>query len=209
MSKYAILNQDNHQVLNTIVIENENILLSILKENEYSVPASRSVQIGMFYDPESKTFPDVFEQDRLFDLKEQIYDKINEYKESIEKYSILDKQELKVNFEYVYKLQRISDLETYDEMKSQFDSVEPEPEFPPLPKQITQDLFRSTLKLTEKIIWDNPESGTELQKAVITTLKMEFPFYGVDTMSEFFTLLEENQIITPERIEEIKSNFND
>ena len=209
MFKYAILNQDNHQVLNTIIIEDENILLSLLKENEYSVPASRSVQIGMFYDPESKIFPDVFEQDRLLDLKDQIYDKINEYKKSIEKYSILGEQELQVNFEYVSKLQSTSCLETYDEMKSQFDSVGPEPEFPPLPKQITQDLFRSTLKLTEKIIWDNPESGTELQKAIITTLKMEFPFYGVNTMSEFFTLLEENQIITPERIEEIKSNFND
>jgi hypothetical protein len=209
MSKYAILRQDNHQVLNTIVIENENILPSILKEDEYSVPASRSVQIGMFYDPEIKTFPDVFEQDRLLDLKEQIYDKINEYKESIEKYSILGEQELQVHWEYVYKLQRISDLETYDEVKSQFDSIEPEPEFPPLPKQITQDLFRSTLKLTEKILWDNPESGTEIQKAVINTLKMEFPFYGVDSMNEFFTLLEENQIISPERIEEIKSNLND
>ena len=86
MFKYAILNQDNHQVLNTIIIEDENILLSLLKENEYSVPASRSVQIGMFYDPESKIFPDVFEQDRLLDLKDQIYDKINEYKKSIEKY---------------------------------------------------------------------------------------------------------------------------
>ena len=209
MSKYAILSQDDHQVLNTIVIENENILSSVLKEYEYSVPASRSVQIGMFYDPESKTFPEVFEQDRLLDLKEQIYDKINEYKKSIEENLIFGEQELQIHFEYVYKLQRISDLETYDEMKSQFDSIEPEPEFPPLPKEITQDLFRSTLKLTEKIIWDNPESGTELQKAVITTLKMEFPFYGVDTMDEFFSLLEENQIISSERIEEIKLNLND
>jgi DNA-binding Lrp family transcriptional regulator len=209
MYKYAILNQDNHQVLNTIVIENENILPSVLKEGEYSVPASRSVQIGMFYDPESKTFPDVFEQDRLLDLKEQIYDKINEYKESIEKYSILGEQELQVNYDYISELQTISVLETYDEMKSQFDSIGPEPEFPPLPKQITQNLFRSKLKLTEKIIWDNPESGTEIQKAIINTMKMEFPFYGVDSMNEFFTLLEENEIIIPERIVEIKSNLND
>lgn len=209
MSKYAILRQDNHQVLNTIVIENENILSSVLKENEYSVPASRSVQIGMFYDPESKTFPDVFEQDRLLDLKGEIDSKINQYTESIEENSILGLEQLSVHYQYLSQLKSIWELKTYDEMRSQFDSIEPEPEFPPLPKQITQDLFRSTLKLTEKIIWDNPESGTEVQKAVITTLKMEFPFYGVDSMNEFFTLLEENEIFVPERIEEIKSNLND
>jgi hypothetical protein len=209
MAKYAILSKDNHQVLNTIVIENENILSSVLKDNEYSVPASRSVQIGMFYDTKSKTFPDVFETDIFLDLKEEIRSKIDQHTDAIRENSILGLEQLSEHYQYVSQLKSILELETYDEMKSQFDVAPSAPEFLALPKQITQDMFRSTLKLTEKIIWDNPESGTELQKAVITTLKMEFPFYGVDTMSEFFTLLEENGIISPERIEEIKLNLND
>jgi len=79
--------------------------------------------------------------------------------------------------------------------------------FPPPPKFviINETDFRSALNLTEKILWDDPETGTTEQKAVINTLKMEFPYYGVESMTDEFTLLEQIIFTTSERITEIKA----
>ncbi len=205
MDKYAILNQDTHQVLNIVMIEDQNVLSIITKENEYFVPASRSVQIGMIFDTETQTFPDVFEIDRLFDLREKIELEIKNH----ESYTIESFSSNKENhIEYISKLRTILELTTYDAIKTEYDNVGPSPEFEPPLKQITQDLFRSVLKLNEKILWDNPETGTEIQKATINTLKMEFPFYGIDSMNEMFSLLEQSEVINLERIEEIKLNLD-
>jgi len=77
-------------------------------------------------------------------------------------------------------------------------------EDPNLPKSITESEFRSKLNLAERILWDNPETGTEVQKATINTLKMDFPHYGIESMTEEFEVLEQVGFFTPERSEEVK-----
>jgi hypothetical protein len=103
-------------------------------------------------------------------------------------------------------LQTIYALDSYAEMKSQFNARDPEPEIPPAPpvlREITQDAFRRVLTLSEKILWDNPETGTTQQTAVINTLKMDFPYYGVENMSEELDLLEQVSFFTTTRVTEV------
>lgn len=207
MKKYAILNKETHSVKNIIVIEEEKFLSIVINEDEYAVPASRSVQIGMTYDEKTKTFPEVHLQDQILDLKELIELKIQNQISEILKNSHLNQSELLIQNSYIDQLREVLKIENYTDMRSQFDSLGKPPEIPPppeLPKEITQEIFRSTLNLTEKILWDNPETGTEIQKAIINTLKMEFPYYGVESMNEMFLLIEENSIINSDRIIEIK-----
>lgn len=59
------------------------------------------------------------------------------------------------------------------------------------------------LKLTEKILWDNPETGTTQQNAVINTLKLDFPHYGVQSMSDELELLEQVGFFTAQRVTEV------
>jgi hypothetical protein len=208
MKKYAILDKQTNSVKNTIVIEEEKFLSVVTGDNEYAVPASRSVQIGMVYDKNSETFPEVHLQDQILDLKEIIELKIQNRNEEILKNSHLTQSELLIQNSYVDQLKDILKVENYDDMKSQFDSLEEAPEIPPPPKEITQEIFRSTLNISEKILWDNPEACTEIQKSIINTLKMEFPYYGAESMTELFSLLEENDIISNDRILEIKSTLD-
>lgn len=205
MEKYAILNKQTNSVTNTIVIEDEKFISTIIGENEYAVPASRSVQIGMVYDKKTGTFPEVHLKDQILDLKEIINLKIVYQNSKISENLHLSTEDLSDQFDYVDKLNQILTLEDYDLMKSEFESLPDPPAIPDPPKEISQDLFRSCLNLTEKILWDNAETGTEIQKALINTLKVEFPYYGIESMEEMFTMLEQNQVLSNERIIEIKT----
>lgn len=202
--KYAILNKETQQVVNIVMVDDEKHLSFIMNENEYGVPASRSVEIGMIYDTSTNTFPDVFETDRILELKDKIINLYQTHRNSMQENFYMNSEQLQVHSEYLDRLNSSLSLETFDELKSEFDSIGAPPVFPPKPKEITQDIFRSILNLTEKILWDNPETGTEIQRSTINTLKLEFPYYGVDSMNEELALLEQIEFFTSDRVIEIK-----
>lgn len=78
----------------------------------------------------------------------------------------------------------------------------------PVPsKFITEYDFRSKLILSEKLIWDSPETGTLQQKAAITTIKTDFPFLSVEDMQEELDLLESLQVIGVGRASQIASEL--
>lgn len=73
-----------------------------------------------------------------------------------------------------------------------------------IPIIIYMEDFRSKLTLEEKILWDNPETGTITQKAAITTVKNEFPLtYDTEETTSLMDLLVEKEVFTTERLEDI------
>lgn len=68
------------------------------------------------------------------------------------------------------------------------------------PKSITEENFRSSLNFQEKILWDNPETGTNNQKAVINTIKTDFPY---ENMTEQVNALQQVGVIELTRVQEI------
>ena len=75
---------------------------------------------------------------------------------------------------------------------------------PPEPKQIAVDDVRSNLTLTEKVLWDNPETGTASQTAVINTVKLELPVLSNNpTLLDLLKLLETNTVIGKGRAQKI------
>lgn len=199
MAIYAILDKTTNIVTNVVIADDEN---SILLTAEQSIAlASRSVQIGTDY----KDFPSILQSDKIFEIRDEVNSLIQEHQTTISKHLNLKAEQLQPHLDYIGNLQSLLTLETYDEVKSQLDTIGDAPEFPPAPREITQDVFRGALNLTEKVLWDNPETGTAEQKAVIGTLKMEFPYYGVESMTEEFALLKQISFTTTKRIAEIKA----
>lgn len=82
----------------------------------------------------------------------------------------------------------------------------PDPDYV-VPKNITEIEFRSKLTLTEKLLWDNPETGTAQQKAAISTIKLDFPFSSVEDMQDELDLLESLEVIGVGRAAEIASQL--
>lgn len=80
-------------------------------------------------------------------------------------------------------------------------------EFPP--KNITTERFRSQLTLTEKLLWDNPDTASTLsQKAIITTFKAELPLLeGTQETTELLDLLVSEGVFAQQRLNEIISNI--
>jgi hypothetical protein len=78
-------------------------------------------------------------------------------------------------------------------------------EFPS--KQITAEGFRSQLTLTEKLLWDSPDTAsTSSQKAVIVTFKTELPLtVGDETTTELLGLLVSEGVFTQQRLDKIIS----
>jgi hypothetical protein len=78
-------------------------------------------------------------------------------------------------------------------------------EFPS--KQITAESFRSQLTLTEKLLWDSPDTAsTSSQKAVIVTFKTELPLtVGDETTTELLSLLVSEGVFTKKRLDKIIS----
>jgi len=77
---------------------------------------------------------------------------------------------------------------------------------PPL-KEITSGSFRSQLTLTEKLLWDSPDTAeTPTQKAAITTFKTELPLTeGTEETTELLDLLVSAGVFTQQRLDEIIS----
>lgn len=76
------------------------------------------------------------------------------------------------------------------------------------PKEITSNSFRSQLTLTEKLLWDNPETGTITQKAAITTFQTELPLTeGTEELNELLDLLVSAVVFTQQRLDEIISSI--
>jgi hypothetical protein len=201
MAIYAIIDKDTNIVTNVVNADDEKFIF--LNSDEYFAPANRAVERGMFYDNDTKTFPEVGDRGELLDLKDTIQSLILNHQLKMTENSHMTSEQLEVHINYINKLQIISEIQSYNEMKSQFDDVGPEPEVPPPPREITQDVFREVLKLTEKIIWDNPQTGTSQQSAVINTLKLDFPHYGVESMSDELELLEQVGFFTTQRVTEV------
>jgi hypothetical protein len=82
----------------------------------------------------------------------------------------------------------------------------PDPDYNP-PKVINEFDFRNKLILTEKILWDNPETGTLQQKALINTMKLDFPFTGIETIRDELDLLESLEVIGVGRADEIYNSL--
>lgn len=70
--------------------------------------------------------------------------------------------------------------------------------------EVSNEVFRSILTLEEKLLWDNPESGTETKKQIITTAKLDLPttLYR-DQPNEIFELLVNKKVFTRKRMNEI------
>lgn len=79
--------------------------------------------------------------------------------------------------------------------------------FPEPPKVIEEPDFRSKLTILEKIMWDNPETGTLQQKALINTMKLDFPFTGIETIRDELDLLESLEVIGVGRADEIYNSL--
>lgn len=206
MRIYAILNKDTNVVTNIINVEDEKFIF--LNSDEYFVSANRAVQRGMLYDKDTETFPEIGDKGKLLDLRDTIQSLILNHKLKMSENPHMTPEQLEVHTNYIDELRIILNVQSYDEMKSQFDNVGLEPEVPPSPKEITQDVFRSVLKLSEKILWDNPGTGTDIQKATINTLKMDFPHYGVESMSDELELLEQVGFFTSERVVEVTQSLS-
>lgn len=204
MKIYAIIDKETNIVLNVVNVENENFLFSN-PETEYTALANRAVQIGMIYDKKTSKFPEAGDKGELMDLKDEIQSLISAHTDLITQHSYLTTEQLQVHLDYVNQLIEVSSKSSYVDMKVQFDELKPAPEFPPAPKEITQDVFRDILKLSEKVLWDNPETGTTQQIAAINTLKIDFPFYGVENMTEELALLQQVEFLTATRVKEIKA----
>ena len=76
-----------------------------------------------------------------------------------------------------------------------------------IPKEITESEFRSKLNFTEKLLWDNPETGTDQQKATINTIKLDFPFTSIEDFQDELDFLENVQVIGIGRAAEIASEL--
>ena len=201
MAIYAILNKDTNIVTNIVNVDDDKSIF--LNSDEYFALANRAVEIGMLYDKNTKTFPETGDRGELLDLRDTIQSLISSHQSKMNLNPHMTPEQLIIHTNYINQLQTISRVESYVEMKSQFDDLGPEPEVPPCPREITQDVFRGVLKLTEKILWDNPETGTTQQNAVINTVKLDFPHYGVDTMSDELELLEQVGFFTAQRVTEV------
>jgi len=213
MKTYAIINKKTNTVLNIVNAKDESFVF-LDPETEYCTFANRAVGIGMTYDVRTNKFTDVEDKGELLDLRDEINSLIAVHKELIFQHSHLTTEELEDHLVYVSNLEEIyyeiiqDDTSiSYVQIKEKFDLIGNAPEFPikELPKEITQDVFRNTLTLTEKILWDNPETGTTQQIAAINTLKIDFPFYGVENMNEELDLLSQVELLTSKRVSEIKA----
>lgn len=204
MPKYAILDKNTNLVKNTVVIDDIDIKDFLLQNDEQLVLASMSVQIGMIYDENTKTFPEVYETDRFLELRYELNNTVNVRQNLLRKNGHLTEEQLTEQLNYLEQLQEGFLFNTYDDLKNHLDSLGNAPEIPPPPKVITQDLFRTVLTLSEKILWDNPQTGTSIQEATINTLKLEFPYYGIESMTEELDLLETIEFFTTQRVQEVK-----
>jgi len=74
---------------------------------------------------------------------------------------------------------------------------------------ISAESFRSQLSLTEKLLWDNPDTAsTPSQKAVLTTFKQELPLtVGETETTELLDLLVSEGVYTQQRLDEIISKL--
>lgn len=82
--------------------------------------------------------------------------------------------------------------------------IPPPPPAPEPPKMVTEQEIRSNLKLTEKLLWDTPESGTSQQTAAITTIKKELPQRADgEELVEMLELLETLGVIGTGRAQEL------
>jgi hypothetical protein len=206
MPIYAILNKDTNIVTNVVNANDEKLIF--LNSDEYFALANRAVEKGMFYDNNTKTFPEVGDKGELLDLRDKIQSLILSHQLKMTENQYMNPEQREIHTNYINELQTILEVQSYVEMKSQFDNVGPEPEVPSAPREITQDVFRGVLKLTEKILWDNPETGTEVQKATINTIKMDFPHYGVESMSDELELLEQVGFFTAQRVTEVTQTLS-
>lgn len=78
------------------------------------------------------------------------------------------------------------------------------PPAPVPPKMVTEEEIRYNLKLTEKLLWDTPESGTSQQTAAITTIKKELPQRADgEELVEMLELLETLGVIGNGRAQEL------
>lgn len=79
---------------------------------------------------------------------------------------------------------------------------------PEPPRSVTEEEFKTQLKLQEKILWNTPEFGTTQQAATINTVKQEFPLLAESAeFLEILELLESLEIIGVDRAQEILDFF--
>lgn len=82
------------------------------------------------------------------------------------------------------------------------------PPVPEPPKMVTGEEIRSNLKLTERLLWDTPESGTTQQAAAITTIKKDLPQRAdSEELVEMLELLETLEVIGVGRAQELLDVF--
>lgn len=205
MAIYAILDIESNIVKNTII--SDDISFVFTSENEYAVTANRAVQIGMLYDQQTNSFPGIGNGGKLLDLRDEINSLISNHQDLLLQVTHLTPEQLIIHHKHLNNLRSVASLQDYDEMESQYNLLKDLPSIPSIPVSISEQDFRNQLKIAEKILWDNPETGTLQQKAVINTMKLDFPFTGIETIRDELDLLESLEVIGVGRADEIYNSL--
>ena len=190
---YAIVDTNTNIVNNVVVCDCDDHAFA--SNTEYAVRANKFVKIGMIYDLGTQTFPEVGDKVEKFELIEKVNNLVGEHQNKVTAYMhLMTDAEIEAHYDYINQLGTVFDQETYAEMQTVWDSKPDAPSFPTKPVEIDANTFRNQLTLTEKVLWDNPSTGTSAQAAVINTMKADFPFIG-DAIQEYLNALETNEVI--------------
>jgi len=191
-SCYAIINSETNVVENVVMANNSSDIFT--SSGQSVVLGNCFVKIGMSYDPGTGTFPEVGDKADMKVLRDKINKLEEEHQAEMDNHPSMSDSERETHMTYLSQLGDIEAKSTYAEMQTAWDAKPDAPAFTAEPVEITENTFRNELTLTEKVLWDNPSTGTSAQAAVINTMKADFPFIG-DAIQEYLNALETNEVI--------------
>lgn len=199
-SCYAIINSSTNVVENVVMANNSSDIHT--SSGQSVVLGNCFVKKGMTYDPETRTFPAVGDKEDKRVLRDEIQKLEEEHQTKIDNHPSMSDDERETHTTYLSQLGDIAAKLTYAEMKTAWDAKPNAPTFTAEPVEIDESAFRSELTLTEKVLWDNPTTGTSAQQAIINTMKADFPFIG-SAIQEYLNSLETNEVIGTGRADAI------
>ena len=200
ISCYAIINSSTNVVENVVMANNSSDIPT--SSGQSVVLGNRFVKKGMAYDPGTGTFPAVGDKEDKRVLRDEIQKLEEEHQTEMDNHPSMSDDERETHTTYLSQLGDIAAKLTYAEMKTAWDAKPNAPTFAAEPVEIDESAFRGELTLTEKVLWDNPATGTSAQQAIINTMKVDFPFIG-SAIQEYLNSLETNEVIGTERADAI------
>jgi hypothetical protein len=204
ISCYAIINSSTNVVENVVMANNSSDIST--SSGQSVVLGNRFVKKGMIYDPGTGTFPAVGDKEDKRVLRDEIQKLEEEHQTEMDNHPSMSDDERETHTTYLSQLGDIAAKPTYAEMKTAWDAKPNAPTFTAEPVEIDESAFRSELTLTEKVLWDNPTTGTSAQQAIINTMKTDFPFIG-SAIQEYLNSLETNEVIGTGRADAIYTSL--